>query len=214
MEEKFRCEQCNRDFKDAEGLNSHNSAKHPELIEKPKKPFPVKKIRNWAIFIVILALIIWGIMALNPKSNIGELNVNLSGKNVSIPLEPVHWHPHLPIKINGERIDIPKNIGISIGNTVDTDMGMDMGMAPAHTHTADGIIHLENNNPSKKPETLALGYFFYVWDKQFSSSCIFDYCTDKGELKMYVNGEENTEFENYIMGDLDEIIIEYISNEN
>ncbi len=31
---------------------------------------------------------------------------------------------------------------------------------------------------------------------------------------MYINGEENTEFENYIMRDHDDIRLEYISNEN
>ena len=31
---------------------------------------------------------------------------------------------------------------------------------------------------------------------------------------MYVNGEENTEFENYIMKDKDDIIIEYTSKES
>ena len=111
---------------------------------------------------------------------------------------------------DGEITQIPSNIGISVGKIVDTDLS-GMRMSATHTHETDGTIHLENNNPSKKPESLTLGYFFYVWDKQFSSSCIFEYCTDKGELKMYVNGKENAEFENYIMRDKDEILIEYTS---
>ena len=213
MTEKTRCEICDRTFANKDGWMHHNKAKHPGLAPKEKKPIPVKKIRNWTIFIVIIGLIVWGIAALIPESNVKELNVNLDGEEISIPVGAVHWHPRLTIKIDDEIITVPTNIGISVGKIVDTQLS-DMRMSPTHTHETDGTIHLENNNPSSKPETLTLGYFFYVWDKQFSSSCIFEYCTDKGELKMYVNGEENLEFENYLMRDKDEILIEYISKKN
>ena len=64
MAEKVRCEICDRTFKDADGLSAHNKAKHPEKIPKERKPLPIKKIRNWSIFILILGLIIVGIYAL------------------------------------------------------------------------------------------------------------------------------------------------------
>ncbi|MBI2667858.1 hypothetical protein HYX17_03775 [Candidatus Woesearchaeota archaeon] len=213
MAETTRCETCDRTFKDADGLAAHNKAKHQELVPKEKKPIPVKKIRNWTIFIVIIGLIVLGVLALIPENNVKELNVDISRNSVNIPAGAVHWHPRLTIKIDGETVTIPTNIGINVGKIIDTQIS-GMRMSPTHTHETDGTIHLENNNPSKKPETLTLGYFFYVWNKQFSSSCIFEYCTDKGELKMYVNGEENTEFANYIMKDKDEITIEYISEED
>ncbi len=212
MAEKTKCEICDRTFKDVESLVMHNKAKHPEKIPKERKPLPVKKIRNWAIFIIIVGLIVWGVMVLIPESNVKELNVDINRNSVNIPSGAVHWHPGLTIKIDGETIPIPTNIGLSVGKVVDTSLS-GMRMSPTHTHETDGTIHLENNNPSKKPESLTLGYFFYVWDKQFSSTCIFEYCTDKGELKMYVNGVENNEFENYIMQDKDEILIEYTSGE-
>ena len=85
-----------------------------------------------------------------------------------------------------------------------------MRMSPTHTHESDGTIHLENNMPWQKPETLTLGYFFKVWGKNFSSSCIFEYCNNKnGILTMTANGKENFEFDKYMMHDKDEIIIEY-----
>lgn len=210
MAEKTKCEICDRTFKDAEGLVMHNKSKHPEKVPKERKPLPVKKIRNWTIFIVVIGLIIWGVIALIPENNVKELNVDISGKSIDIPSGAVHWHPRLTIKIDGEITPIPSNIGISVGKIVDTQLS-GMRMSATHTHETDGTIHLENNNPSKKPESLTLGYFFYVWDKSFSSTCIFEYCTDKGELKMYVNEVENNEFENYIMNDKDEILIEYTS---
>ncbi len=58
MAEKARCGICDRNFKDFEGLLAHNKAKHPEKVPKERKPLPIKKIRNWGIFIIILLSII------------------------------------------------------------------------------------------------------------------------------------------------------------
>jgi len=127
----------------------------------------------------------------------------------SIPKGSVHWHPQLEIKIDGKQIPIPTGIGVKDGRVVDAHLS-GMKMSPTHTHESDGTIHLENNNPSSKPETVTLGYFFYVWDKQFNSTCIFEYCI--GTLKMTVNDKESSEFERYVMRDKDKIIIEYTSN--
>ena len=126
-----------------------------------------------------------------------------------VPQQPIHQHPKLKIIIKGEEQFIPQGIGINIGNNMDNEIS-GMRMAPTHTHESDGTIHLENNRPWQKPETLTLGYFFKVWGKNFNSSCIFEYCNwENGHLKMAVNGNENFEFDNYMMHDKDEIIIEY-----
>lgn len=134
-----------------------------------------------------------------------------NGKEANIPKGNIHWHPKLTILIDGEQILIPDNIGYGTGKVVDTQLS-GMRMSPTHTHESDGTIHIENINPAKKPETLTMGYFFYVWDNEFNSECIFEYCTDKGVLEMTVNGNENMEFENYIMRDGDNIRIEYTTN--
>lgn len=126
-----------------------------------------------------------------------------------VPQHPIHWHPKLKIIIGGEEQFIPPNIGISIGNNMDNQVS-GMRMSPTHTHESDGTIHLENDRPWQKPETLTLGYFFKVWGKNFNSSCIFNYCNDQnGTLTMAVNGQPNNEFEDYIMNDNDEIVLEY-----
>ena len=64
MAEKTRCEICDRNFKDSEGLLMHNKAKHPEKVPKERKKLPLKKIRNLGIFILIIGLVIWGIVGL------------------------------------------------------------------------------------------------------------------------------------------------------
>ena len=160
------------------------------------------KIKPVYIIIFVIIFIFGGLILLfrNPSPN-----QNTSG----VPHQPVHWHPKLKIIIKGEEQFIPPNIGISIGNNIDNQIS-GMRMSPTHTHTGDGIIHLENNRPWQKPETLTLGYFFRVWDKKFNSSCIFEYCNNEnGTLTMTVNGKPNFEFEKYMMHDKDEIIIEY-----
>ncbi len=48
-----------------------------------------------------------------------------TGNTVAVPQGPIHWHPHLTIKIDGEEQTIPTGIGIGTVHM------------PAHTHDAD-----------------------------------------------------------------------------
>ncbi len=114
-----------------------------------------------------------------------------------IPGVPIHWHPALTIILNGQQQTIPSNLGLT---------GVHQ---PIHTHDSTGVLHYEINNPT--PENMPLRYFFErVWRKQFTGTCIMGYCNDdSGTVKMYVNGRENFEFENYIPNDKDDIRIEF-----
>lgn len=148
------------------------------------------------------------VAALYLFSGKNDARVMLDGREVLVPRGSVHWHPRLTIRIDGREVLIPNNIGAGTGRIVDTHLS-GMSMSPTHTHESDGTLHIENLNPLSKPETLTLGYFFEVWGKTFTSECIFDSCTDKGKLKMYVNGMESAEFGSYAMHDGDEMVIEY-----
>jgi len=192
MKTKTRCEVCNKDFKNKEGLDMHNSSKHSQSEGKSLK-INYKKIRNWGIFIIIIGLILF-LIAFPIYKSIKE-NSKL---NFDAPKGAIHWHPQITIIIDGVKQIIPGGIGLGSG-----------GHRPTHTHEADGTIHMENNNPSKK--TVTLGYFFDTWGKKFNNECIFNYCIDKGELKMSVNGKENFDFDNYFMQNGDKIVIEYTS---
>ena len=110
----------------------------------------------------------------------------------------MHIHPHLSINISGEEYLIPSDIGIS-----------SYCMRPIHTHDINGTLHVEFSYQKE----VKLGEFFQVWGKEFSHECIFEYCSVKSaNLKMMVNGQENFDFENYIMKDGDIIEIIYGSN--
>src|SRR3989344_5256385 len=100
----------------------------------------------------------------------------------------LHWHPQLAIYVKGEKIEIPQNIGIGAVHQ------------PMHTHDDLPIIHLEF--PALvRTQDIMLGRFFEIWGKDMRSF--------GSNMRMMVNGGENTEYENYIMGDGDKIELHY-----
>lgn len=213
MTQEYRCEHCQRSFTIADALEQHNQSKHPELVKKSFTSFlrrTKKRMMIGTVLVILLGLVGWGVISSGSDGQGQETYTIPLGDTSHIPPGAVHWHPHLTIVIDGIEQPIPVGIGVTIGKRVDTHLS-GMGMSPTHTHESDGTIHLENNNPSSKPATTTLGYFFYVWEKQLTKDCIFEYCTDEGTLKMYVNGKENTEFDGYLMKDKDDIRIEYTS---
>ena len=199
----IKCTHCEKEFSHNDALLQHVEAKHPEHAKKPTFSSKTKNhLLYWGIPIVVIILVstsIWYFGAKERGDAIAEeIGGTANAETNSIPNSPIHWHPELTIIINREEQPIPANIGLNPG-----------AHAPVHTHETNGTLHLENNYPSEN--NMRLGYFFDLWNKEFSSECIFDYCTDKGTLKMTVNGQENNEFENYIMADGDIIVVEYTS---
>ncbi len=109
----------------------------------------------------------------------------------------LHWHANLAINIKGGNQEIPADVGLA---------GVHQ---PIHTHDANGTIHMEMNGLVKK-EDLKINRFFEIWSKQFNSNCIFDKCNGvDGKVKMFINGQESQEFENYSMRDGDSVEIRY-----
>jgi len=142
----------------------------------------------WGIPIVLIALGVW-VIARSPKTS--------NEDDPLIARRGIHWHPNLEISIKGERVTIPANIGLG-GVHADT-----------HTHKENDQIHLEMSRPVRESDT-RLAKFFETWGKEFNSQCILDACNgEAGMVKMFVNGEENFEFENYHMKDGDKIEIRY-----
>jgi len=109
----------------------------------------------------------------------------------------VHWHPKVAISVRGESVAIPPNIGLIGGHN------------PMHTHETDGTVHLEYESVVRENDT-KVGRFFEVWGKEFSDNQLFENVNNENEkVRMYVNGEENFEFENYLMKDEDFVEIKF-----
>ena len=196
MIEEHKCEICRKEFAGLEALAQHQKDKH-NINNNIKKGNEKLYLYGFAVLIIIF--VAWAIFSAISSSNSCETaeakKMNIDGhKNLAL-----HIHPNLKIIIDGRNETIPANIGLTQNV-----------MKPIHTHDASGKLHIEG----LCVRNFTLRDFFSIWEKQFNAKCIFNYCTDKGELKMSVNGKENFEFENYSMKDNDDILIEYISKEN
>jgi hypothetical protein len=152
-----------------------------------------KKNNTLIVVVVVMAVVIGGWLVFKPNGD--ERSDNESIEIIS--RNGLHWHPQVSIRVKGEDVPIPANIGL---------VGFHN---PIHTHDNDGVAHLEfpalvaNSN-------LRMSEFFRVWGETFNEECIFDNCNGEGgQMRMMVNGEPNFEFHNYMMRDGDRIEIIY-----
>ena len=112
-----------------------------------------------------------------------------------------HYHFQLNITINGERIEIPTNIGFE-----KDDNGETLFLHPIHTYDNSGRVHVETT----KNTTAKLGFFFDIWGEEFNSGKILDHSADDGHmLEMTVNGQNVDTFEETTLEPLIDIEIVY-----
>ena len=190
MKEKIECSNCKKEFENEKALEQHKQRKHSgQTTSKSSNKISSLK-KNWKMVGVGL-FVLWLLFmfAVNTKPIENDSGVSLGS--------PIHWHPQVSITIDGAPIEIPPNIGIGAG-----------GHFPIHTHEPDGVLHVEQSSPTTK--TTALAQFFEIWGKTFTAECILDSCNDGTKsMNMLVNGEPNSDFENYQMNDGDFIEIIY-----
>lgn len=92
-----------------------------------------------------------------------------------------HYHAHLDILVDGQPVPVPVNIGI------DPNSGQ---MSAVHTHTADGVIHIE---AATKGQPFTLGQVFTEWNVRLSTDRIGSLAADSSNtLTAYVNGKKVT----------------------
>ncbi len=90
-----------------------------------------------------------------------------------------HIHCHLTVYINGQRVEIPKYIGIE-GNAKSVSCYYWL-----HTHATDGIIHVE----APANHTFTLANFLNVWSGQFSQLSYPAELNQSNGWQVYVNGK-------------------------
>lgn len=146
------------------------------------------------ILIIFIGLIVYAVNN-NPYSKMSSREV----ASMCFPMEgnAMHIHPHLTIIIDKQALNPPTGIGVNKQKNC---------MHPVHIHDENGVIHIES--PIRKD--FVLGDFFAVWGKPFSNNQILDYKVDEGHgLKFYVDGKESGDFENLVLSDRQEIVIDY-----
>ncbi|MEK9159917.1 MAG: hypothetical protein AAB383_04270 [Patescibacteria group bacterium] len=116
-------------------------------------------------------------------------------------LGDVHEHADFKVYLNGEVHDFAQDKYMSTAEHKLSHF--------THLHDGDGeIIH-------KHMSTITLGDFFESLGMKFTEECFnleggVSYCTnDENTLKMFVNGKENHDFDDYELSDLDQILITY-----
>jgi hypothetical protein len=99
-----------------------------------------------------------------------------------------HHHAHVAVYANGAVRAIPRGIGIKPPTSEqDSSEGKFVVSGSCfywlHTHTQDGIIHIE----SPSPKTYTLGNLFDIWQQPLSSTQV---STALGSVTAYVNGKQ------------------------
>jgi len=89
----------------------------------------------------------------------------------------IHIHQHLVILDHGKPVDVPFDVGRPGGARC---------LYWLHTHTPDGIIHVE----APTDRTFTLGDFFEIWGQPLSrTQAATAKGTKKAPLKIWVNGK-------------------------
>jgi hypothetical protein len=97
-----------------------------------------------------------------------------------------HIHAHLAVYDNGQPRSLPPGIGIPGAILQQSQFGPVVGQGKCfywlHTHTADGVIHIES--PTQRIYTL--GNFFDEWRQPLSATQVG---TLKGKVTAFVDGK-------------------------
>src|SRR3989344_2631302 len=184
----IKCEICDKEFNSKEALKKHNQAKHMSREEKEKviriKSKNNKKIVKYSAILLFSILFIYLIYFLISNSY-----------QESYTKGPVHWHATVNVFICDIEIELPRPSGEN-----------ELGSPLLHTHE-DGLIHIEGK--VWKKEDITLGKYFEAIGLKFTNEQILNYkngdlCKNgNGKVKLFVDGQENFELNNYVVRDGD-----------
>jgi hypothetical protein len=164
--------------------------------QNPKNKFGISNKQTKKIVIAgILVVLVIGISLVmtTPGSTTYKIPSSVSIQHDSMGM--MHIHPQLSLIIDGKPTAIPANIGIDshLWNTHTLDSYGMTGMAPLHTHTADGVIHVE----SYKDQDYTLGQFLDIWGIPL----------DNYNVKVSVDGNPISDYRNHVFQDGEKIVM-------
>lgn len=167
----------------------------------------MKRILIAAAAVIALGAITAGVIYANkPKTNPAQTPVSSD----IVSKDGIHWHPKVSIYIKGQKQEIPADIGIGKQYASSKWYDSMMSMTDFHTHDNSGTLHWEVMDGPVTRDHVTLKAFFDVWGEPFSSTQILDAKNGPdGTVNMTVNGQPNTQFENYQVKDKDDIVIRF-----
>lgn len=172
-------------------------------IWQKKRKWPV--YLGYALAIIILAYIGYSVYYyLSTAEKVEEYEVCGPGKCI----KTFHVHADIKFDLCGNNINLQLEKGPLEG---------------PHTHKERNMIHFHERLPydlatGKLLEVapLRLGAFMNAMDMRFNERCIAEYCNGDlcpdgkaGTVRMFVNKQPNTEFDQYVWNDKDEILITF-----
>ncbi len=142
----------------------------------------------------------------------GQLQCNMDSSSTIGILGSQHIHADLKIYING------RALGEDTLGLLAMDMSkMDSDLTSSFIHFDKGALEPEDDGDviHMHASGVPLWIFFQSVGMKFDKGCITlenkeKVCSEGNkQLKFFVNGKENNEFENYVFKDLDKILISY-----
>lgn len=158
-----------------------------------------KDLIFYFVILILAVLFLW--QWLSNGSLINQLN-ELQKDNNDLhllsgigALRSTHQHADIKVYINGQSIDFSQKR---------------YQLAARFIHFEEGIGDVIHTHATG----LALGHLFKSLGMDFNNNCIVferqSYCSNGGKtLKFYVNRQPNKEFGNYVVRELDKILISY-----
>lgn len=152
-----------------------------------------------AIVVALGAGAAWAIVSNNEKAEHPAANRGTGSPPWPLPEDPLagakaaglniapsegnalHIHAHLDVIVNGKKVPVPANLGISrAGNQ----------LAELHTHDDTGVLHIESPSKNKR---FTLGEVFSEWNVRLTPTQIGGLKTDATRtLTAYVDGKAQT----------------------
>ncbi|MBI2655826.1 hypothetical protein HYX06_05400 [Candidatus Woesearchaeota archaeon] len=157
----------------------------------------------YALIAILLLLFLW--QWFSKGALLGQLSMQLSelqkdNKDIMLlsgvgPLRSAHNHADVKVYINGKAIDFSQS---------------KYQLAARFIHFEEGIGDVIHTHATG----LTIGHLFKSLGADFGSNCLAfeeaDYCNGgNARLRFYVNGKPNDEFDNYVIKDLDKILVSY-----
>lgn len=111
------------------------------------------------------------------------LDAPTRAKRAGLPLGAMgmaeHYHAQLTVTVDGQPVPVPANIG------VDPTTG---AMSYLHTHTPDGVVHVEAGTVG---QPFTLGQLFTLWDVRLTATQLGSLRADGADtLRLFVNGKQ------------------------
>ncbi|MFP4401815.1 MAG: hypothetical protein ACLFPL_01150 [Candidatus Nanoarchaeia archaeon] len=154
--------------------------------------------RNYLLYLLIIAIITLGV-SVALYSNINPTSAHSTHQPTDHSSDEFHTHADFLVVVNGTVLNFSQ----------------DKYMSGLHSNK-HGYVHLHDGNGDVihfHKENISLEEFFTSLDMKFNESCFVtdenkSYCeNNQSSINMFVNGEENEEYEKYIAQDLDQILI-------